>query len=201
MAVDLTPLLDPADTALVVFECQEGIVGPHSVLPGLAAAVRGGDVLSHISNLADAARKAGAPVVYCAFERGDSSMMITPLELRMRADGTAPPSMGPVVAELAPRDGDAVVTRSDGLTGFHGTGLDDTLRSTGAGTIVLTGVSVNIGILGTAIEAVNRGYTVVVPTDCVAGDPPEYAEQALRNSLRNLAFLSTSTEIAIAWAR
>jgi nicotinamidase-related amidase len=58
---------------------------------------------------------------------------------------------------------------------------------------------VNVGVLGTTIEAVNRGYTVVVPTDCVAGDPPEYAEQALRYSVRNLAFLSTCAEIEAAW--
>ena len=68
-----------------------------------------------------------------------------------------------------------------------------------ARTVVVTGVSVNVGILGTALEAVNRGYTVVVPTDCVAGDPPEYAEQALRYSVRNVAFLSTREEIEAAW--
>jgi nicotinamidase-related amidase len=194
----VTPDLDPARTALVVFECQEGIVGTDSVLPGLAAAVREGDVLSNIARLADAARASGVPVVYCTFERGARSTMNTPLEIRMRAGGHAPPSMGPIVAELAPADGDVVIARSEGLTGFHGTGLDDALGP--SRTIVLTGVSVNIGILGTAIEAVNHGYTVVVPTDCVAGDPPDYAEAALRYSLRNLAFLSTSTDIADAWS-
>lgn len=204
MAVDLKPNLDPARSAVVVFECQERIVGPDSVLPGLARAVRDRDVLSHISDLADAARSAAVTVVHCTFERGDASTinastMNTPLELRMRAGGAAPPSMGPIVAELAPRDTDVVVTRSDGLTGFHGTILDHALRSAGATTIVLTGVSVNIGILGTAIEAVNRGYTVVIPTDCVAGDPPEYADQALRYSLRNVAFLTTSADVARSW--
>lgn len=201
MAVDLTPLVDPTQTALVVFECQEGIVGSDSLLPGLAAAVRDGRVLEHIAFLADAARAAGVGVFHCTFERGATSTMNTPLELRMRAGGAAPPSMGPVAAELAPRADDVVVARSDGLTGFHGTSLDDRLRAVDAATIVLTGVSLNIGILGTAIEAVNRGFTVVVPTDCVAGDPPDYAEQAVRSSLRNLAFLSTSTDIARAWSR
>jgi nicotinamidase-related amidase len=204
LAVDLTPHLDPARTALVIFECQEGIVGPNSVLPGLARAVHDRDVLSHISDLADAARDARVTVFHCTFERGDTATMNaptmnTPLELRMRAGGAAPPSMGPIVVELAPRDPDVVVTRSDGLTGFHGTNLDEALRSAGAETIVLAGVSVNIGILGTAIEAVNLGYTVVIPTDCVAGDPPEYADQALRYSLRNLAFLATSAVVARSW--
>lgn len=52
--------------------------------------------------------------------------------------------------------------------------------------------------MGTAFEAVNRGYTVVVPTDCVAADPPEYKE-ALRYSVRNVAFPSTAAEIARIW--
>ncbi len=182
-----------------MFECQERIVGAGSVLPGLAAAVRDADVLSHISDLADAARVAGVPVVHCTFERAGTSSMNTPLELRMREGGDTAPSMGPIVADVTPQDGDMVIARSDGLTGFHGTALDDALRTADVRTIVLTGVSVNIGIPGTAIEAVNRGYTVVIPTDCVAGDPPEFAEQAMRYSLRNIAFLTTSSDIRAAW--
>ncbi len=34
--------------------------------------------------------------------------------------------------------------------------------------LVVTGVSVNIAVAGATIEAVNRGYPVVIPTDCVA---------------------------------
>ncbi|MDX2380050.1 MAG: cysteine hydrolase [Acidimicrobiia bacterium] len=201
MAVDLTPHLAATHTALVVFECQEGIVGPDGVLPDLAAAVRDGDVLAHIGEMAAAARESGVPVFHCMFERCEASTMNTPLELRMRAGAHSPPSIGPIVAALTPIDEDIIVTRSDGLTGFHGTDLDNRLRTAGVATIVLTGVSINVGILGTAIEAVNHGYTVIVPTDCVAGDPPEYAEQSLRYSLRNLAFLSTSAEIAQVWHR
>jgi nicotinamidase-related amidase len=62
LAVDLKPNLDPARSAVVVFECQERIVGPDSVLPGLARAVRDRDVLSRISDLADAARSAAVTV-------------------------------------------------------------------------------------------------------------------------------------------
>ncbi len=65
--------------------------------------------------------------------------------------------------------------------------------------IVLVGISLNIGVVGTAIEAVNRGYRVVVPRDCVVGDPPEYGEQVVRYSLRNMAVLSTSSDIAKTW--
>lgn len=200
MPVDLATALVRDHTALVVLECQEGIVGAASHLPNLAASARTGDVIGRIVALADAARTARVPVVFCTFDRhgaGGGTPLGTPLARRLGDTGrSAPPPMGDIVGELAPRDGDLVVDRASGLTGFHGTELDDHLRGLGVRTVVLTGVSVNLGVIGTAIEAANRGYTVVVPTDCVAGDPPEYAEQALRYTIRNVAYLSTSTELA-----
>ncbi|MEZ4215105.1 MAG: isochorismatase family protein [Myxococcota bacterium] len=205
MPYDLTPHLDPRHCALVVFECLEGVVGPKSQIPGLARAVREGKVLEHIASLADAAREAGVRVFYCEVEKradGVGNPFNTPLERRLRdasPQSGGPPAMGPTVAEVAPEPGDVVVAREHGLTGFHESGLDAYLRNTGTRTVVLVGVSVNVGIMGTSIEAVNRGYTVVVATDCVASDPPEYAELALRYSIRNVAFLSTSDEIAAAW--
>jgi hypothetical protein len=41
----------------------------------------------------------------------------------------------------------------------------------------------------------------VVPTDCVAADPPEYKEPALRYSVLNVAFLSTAAEITKTWEK
>jgi nicotinamidase-related amidase len=205
MPYDITPHLTPAHTALLVFECQEGVIGEKSHLPTLAAAARARDLVPNIAALLDSARAVGARIFYCkvAKRRDDvGNPLNTPLEIRLRnqsPDAQGGPDMGDVVAGLTPQAGDVVVTREHGLTGFYESGLDVFLRNTKVRTVVLTGVSVNIGVLGTAIEAVNRGYTVVVPTDCVAGDPPEYAEQALRYAMRNIAFLATRSEIEAAW--
>lgn len=202
MGFELSRYLRPEDCSVLVFECQEGVVGAGSFLPGLAAAVRDGGMLESIAGLLDSARSAGARVIYCTAEKrldGVGNPFNTPIEMRLRAQGGGAPDMGAIVAEVAPRDGEVVVRREHGMTGFYESGLDAYLRNSGTQTLVVTGVSVNIGVLGTAIEAVNRGYTVVVPTDCVAGDPPEYAEAALRYSVRNLAFLSTRDEIEGAW--
>lgn len=202
MGFEISRYLSPEDCSVLVFECQEGVVGAGSFLPGLASAVRDGGMLESIAGLLDSARSAGARVIYCTAEKrldGVGNPFNTPIEMRLRAQGGSVPDMGDIVAEVAPRDGEVVVRREHGMTGFYESGLDAYLRNSGTRTLVLTGVSVNIGVLGTAIEAVNRGYTVVVPTDCVAGDPPEYAEAALRYSVRNLAFLSTRDEIEGAW--
>jgi isochorismate hydrolase len=62
------------------------------------------------------------------------------------------------------------------------------------------GVSANIAVNGTAIEAMNLGYRVVVPSDGIAGDPPEYVEQLLRYTIRNVALVTTIETIVGHWA-
>jgi len=201
--IDLSEYLDAPRCALLVFECQENVIGSGSRLPGLAAAVREGGVLENASRLLGSARRAGASVYYCTAEPRESGLgrARTPLSDRIgRAAAPAgDPAMVSVVAEVAPEPGDVVIARSHGMSGFHDTGLDPCLRDRGTETVIPIGVSLNIGLVGTVIEAVNRGYRVIVPRDCVAADPPEYGEQMLRYTFRNLAYLSTSEEIATVW--
>jgi nicotinamidase-related amidase len=199
---DLAPLLRPERSALVVFECLEGVIGPASPLPGLVAAVRETGLVGNVARLAEAARAAGVPVVYCTLaEQGAAADdgAETPLQRRLRDAGGRAPALGGVVEALAPRPGDRVVCRAGGVSGFHGGTLDGALREAGTRTVVLTGVSLNIGVLGTAIEAVNHGYAVVVPTDCVAGDPPEYGAQVLRHTLRHLVWLTRTADVVDRW--
>ena len=42
----------------------------------------------------------------------------------------------------------------------------------GVTTVIATGVSLNVGILGLCLSAADLGYRVVVPTDAVVGVPP-----------------------------
>ncbi len=74
--------------------------------------------------------------------------------------GTPPTEL---IHELGPEPADLVSARLHGVSPFTGTSLDSWLRSLGVDTVVATGVSVNLGVLGLAIEAVNLGYRVVVP--------------------------------------
>lgn len=205
MPLDIAPLIAPEHTGLVVFECQEGVIGDRGHLPGLASAVREGDVVARIAALIAGARRAGVRVFHCTLARrpdGVGAAFNTPLERRLheaRPKGTQVVDMGPVVAALAPQPEDVVAAREHGLTGFHESGLDDYLRNTGVRTLVLVGVSLNIGIPGTAIEAVNRGYAVVVPVDCVAADPASYAREVLQHTVRPVAWLVRSAEVLDAW--
>lgn len=204
MAIDMTALLAPAHTALLVMECQEGVIGSAAGASPLAEAVARGGVVETIATLIDAARAVGVPVFYLnasrrADRRGSTENCLL-LALSRRSEPLVVGSTRQaVVAALAPADSDFVVTRMHGLTPFHGTELDSILRNLGIHTVVATGVSVNVGITGLTMEAVNSGYQVVLPRDAVAGTPDAYVEAVLQNTLRLLATVTTSEDVVTAW--
>ena len=80
-----------------------------------------------------------------------------------------------------------------------GTDLDAVLRNLGATTVVGVGVSVNVGMLDFAMDAVNAGYQMVLPRDAVAGIPVEYAEAVLDNTLSLIATLPATDDVLAVW--
>jgi nicotinamidase-related amidase len=202
MPLDLTPHLVPSRTAVVNMECQENLLGPNSILPGLAASAARVGLVDNCARLFDAARAVGVRIYYCTDERrpdGFGFARNTLVHLRMKGDTDGAGGHGPVMAPISPKPEDVVFRREQGLTGFFATGLDAYLRNTGVTTVIVTGVSLNIAVLGTSIEAMNLGYTVVVPSDCIASDPPEYADWALKGTIRNIAYVVPSSTIVDHW--
>jgi nicotinamidase-related amidase len=204
--VDLDALVQPGHTAVLTMEMQRGVVGDLSVIPELAVAVAESGMVDRIAGLIGAARGAGVRVVHCTAEfREDragsaanspllTAMLRRPSHLVAGSDAVA------VLPELGPEPSDLVSPRAHGLSPFTGTSLDITLRNLGVRTVVPTGASVNLGIIGLAIEAVNLGYQVVLPTDCVTGVPSSYADDVVRYSLSLLATCTTAAEVARSWA-
>lgn len=207
MPLDLDTLLDPAHTAVLTMELQRGVIGDLAMIPDLADEVRALDVLDHVRALCAAAREVGARVVHCTAEfRADraGSKANAPM-LRATAAGgpnlvVGTPSVE-VVPEIDPHPADLVSPRRHGLSPFTGTDLDALLRNLGIETVVATGVSLNIGVLGMAIEAVGLGYTVVVPPDAVAGVPHEYAQQVLTHTIPPVAYRVSTAQIIEVWTR
>jgi len=207
VALDLAELLAPASTAVLTMELQRGVVGDRASIPDLAAEVEARGVLAAAGRLAAAAREAGVPVVHCTAQfRPDRAGSATnaPL-LAVMAKREQHLLVGSpeaeVVPELGPDPRDLVVPRWSGVSPFAGTALDVTLRNLGERTVVAAGVSVNLAVLGLAIEAVNLGYRVVVATDAVAGTPADYADAVLDGTIALLATRRTVDEIAGVWSR
>jgi nicotinamidase-related amidase len=203
--VDLAELLAPATTAVLTMELQRGVVGDRASIPDLAREVAARGVLEAASRLAGAARGAGVPVVHCTAEfrpdRAGSATNAPLLAVMAKRPNhlLAGSPEAELVPELGPDPRDLVVPRLSGVSPFTGTALDVVLRNLGVRTVVATGVSVNLAVLGLAIEAVNLGYRVVVATDAVAGTPAEYADAVLDGTIALLAARLTVDAIAQVW--
>lgn len=198
MPIDLRELLDPRRCAVITSECQRGVLQPGAALSALADAVTKSGMIPRVASVLDAARAAEVPVLHGIVVRrpdgGGVSANCLLLAATRKSKGPgllAGSDAAAVVPEFGPAPSDYVVARHHGVSLFHDSEMDSLLRSLGRRTVVLVGVSLNVALLGTAIEAVNRGYQVVVPRDGVVGTPLEYGETVLDNSLRLLATLTT----------
>ncbi|MDO8390968.1 MAG: isochorismatase family cysteine hydrolase [Actinomycetota bacterium] len=204
MAIDLAPHLDPAHTAVVALEVQQHMLDPKTALiPGVAAHAEAIGLVRNVAALMAAARRLGAPVVYVSDERREDGKGAVKNLMIGRAIAGAESrswSHGPIHHLLTPQPGDISLGREHGMTGFYTTPLDAYLRNLEVTTVILVGVSANIAVAGTAIEAMNLGYRVIVPNDCIAGDPPEYVQQLLKFTIRNVAMVAPVQAILDHWA-
>jgi nicotinamidase-related amidase len=198
--------LEPATCAVVTMELQRGVVGDLATHPDLVAAIA--PALPRIASLCDAGRSAGARVVHAtvAFRPGAEGFTTnSPIQrASARANATLLAVGSPgveVVADIAPSPDDVVAVRHSGMTPFTGTDLHETLQRLGVDTVVATGVSVNIGVLGLVISAADLGYRVVVPADAVAGVPDDYAAAVLAGTISLLATVTTTADLIAAMRR
>src|SRR3546814_16811381 len=93
---------------------------------------------------------------------------------------------------------DIVRDRPAGRIDFKAATRDVTLRRMNVTTVVLTGVSTNVAMPGNTMTAVDLGYHVVIPEDCIAGSDADTHKLILENQLRLLARISTADEVIAA---
>jgi len=192
--------------AVIVSEMQRGIVDrAMTELPGLADEVVSRQVSERIGRLADAARSHGVPVVWSLIEpRADrvGTSRNSPLSSMVaRGNLVAGTATVEIAGGLQVHPKDIVITRVHGLTPFHGTDLDPILRALRVTTVVLTGVSTNVALTGGAIEAVNRGYQVVLPADCTAGSSADAHARHLDEFFSLMGAVTDGDTVSAAFAR
>ena len=202
--VELSSLVAPGHTVLVTQECQNGIIGEQSALPGLAATAAG--MRAAAGALAAGARAAGVPVIHCvALRRPDGKAASTNARMYAAAikSGMAlhPGSLeAEVIPEIGVDERDIVLGRFHGLGPMGGTDLDMVCRNLGATTIVGVGVSVNVGMLSFGLDAVNHGYQFVLPRDAVTGVPQEYVDAVIQNTFAVIGTVVDSGELLDIWS-
>ncbi|UQA96871.1 cysteine hydrolase [Streptomyces halobius] len=199
--------LDPASTVLLTVECQRGVVGPDSALPELADAARKSGALTNVARLVAAAHDAGVQVLHAVAERrpdgrgASHNARLFKAAERLPVQQTIGSTAVRVADPIPVTEDDLVVRRLHGLSPIAGTEVDALLRNVGCRTLIVTGVSANVAVPNAVFDAVNLGYTAVVPADAIAGVPADYTPAMVRNTLALVATVTTTDAVLTCWKR
>jgi len=162
-------------TALVCIEYQNEFTTEGGKLyGGVKDVMASTGMLAKTAALAEAVRAAGGKVFH--------------VPIMFKADGTDNPNKNlgilagcykdslftentwnsEICKEMAPKEGDVVVTGKKGLDAFPNTSLEPELKAAGIETVALCGFLTNCCVESTMRTACEKGYNVVTVTDCCA---------------------------------
>ena len=193
--------LDPARTALILQDLQNDVMidGGAFADSGAPDHARSQNVVENVKALADAARRAGVPVIHVWYlvEEGAAGLrQNAPLFEGVRgANALVRGTWGAAPAEgLERQPGDFVVEKMR-MNGFYETRLDILLRGLGADQLIITGAWTNMSIEHTARHGADAGYRVVVAADGTSTVDDDWQRAALEYAMTNVAQVATCAEI------
>jgi nicotinamidase-related amidase len=198
----------PARTALVIVDMQADFASPDGAM-GRAGADLGAvpAALVAAQRLADAARTAGAPVVFVALTTSPQDDSAAWAE-RFRRQGADPATSlalcrsgtrGAALVGPIPLAGEPVVGKLR-YSGFFRTDLDALLQRLGVDTLVIAGLTTDCCVDCTARDAFHLDYQVFVPRDACAAYDADLHAATLKSLAQNFAILVTSDDVVAAWA-
>jgi bifunctional isochorismate lyase / aryl carrier protein len=177
---------DPARAVLLVHDLQHHFL---SAFPAGEEPLTG--LLSNTARLLARARRLGVPVVYST-QRGGQTREERGLQYDFWGPGAAAgPEALAVPAQIAPADGDTVLTKWK-YSAFVRTGLGSLLRDRGRDQLVITGVYAHIGVLMSAADAWSRDIQAFVVADAVADFSRADHDMALRWAAGRCAVVTTA---------
>ncbi|WP_313626178.1 hydrolase [Kosakonia sp.] len=181
--------LNAEKTALVVIDLQEGILpfagGPHTAQ----------DVVQRAATLAEKFRANGSPVVLVRV--GWSADFAEALKQPVDAPTgghTLPENWWVYPQALGKKESDIEVTKRQ-WGAFYGTDLELQLRRRGIDTIVLCGISTNIGVESTARNAWELGFSLVIAEDACSAGSNEQHQSSLKYIFPRISRVRSTDEI------
>ena len=185
--------LDAQRVALVVIDLQKGILA----LP--AAPYSASEVVERAAALCRAARQAGSTVVLVRVTpSADGKDGLRPVaDLVPLTPHPLPPDWAELAPELDQQPTDVVVTKRQ-WGAFYGTELDLQLRRRGVDTIVLCGISANVGVESTARDAYERAYNLVLVEDAIAARSAEEHVFVMRTVFPRIGRVRETGEVVAA---
>ena len=126
------------------------------------------DAVEQSVTLLDAARNTGVPVIYTKVlyhpSGVDGGLFVKKVPaLRMLVEGEPLAEIDP---KIPPAPEDLVIVKNY-PSPFFGTSLNSTLMGLGIDTLILLGCSTSGCVRAAAIDAIQYGYRVIVPRECV----------------------------------
>lgn len=184
--------LDAKTTALVLIDLQEGIL-PFAGGPNTAD-----QVVSRAAALAEKFRAVGAPVVLVrvGWSADFAEALKQPVD-EGHAGGGLPDNWWTYAPGLGKKDSDLEVTKRQ-WGAFYGTDLELQLRRRGIDTIVLAGISTNIGVESTARNAWELGFNLVVAEDVCSAFSTEQHNSSFQWIFPRIGRVRQSDEIIAA---
>lgn len=181
--------LDAEKTALVVIDLQEGILpfagGPHSA----------DEVVTRAAKLAERFRASGAPVVLVRVGWSEDFAEALKQPVDISAGGQAlPANWWTYPQTLGNQASDIEVTKRQ-WGAFYGTDLELQLRRRGIDTIVLCGISTNIGVESTARNAWELGFGLVIAEDACSAADAEQHQGSMKHIFPRISRVRSTEEI------
>ena len=168
--------ISPERTALVVIDMQKGIASMGRDLKPYGADT----VIKNVALLVSAFRKSNSKVFLVHVTGTDGKDMLNPLvDNAPNWGGERPADWADFIDEIKPTPNDIVITKRQ-WGAFYGTELDLQLRRRHIDTIVLCGISTNIGVEMTAREAYQHGYNLVLVEDAMSSQSKEEHDASVR---------------------
>ncbi|EQD29334.1 isochorismatase hydrolase [mine drainage metagenome] len=188
-ASDLSSIMEPENTALVVWDVQNMLVN---------RIFNKDEFLQRLEKVMEAARKAGIPVFFTK---------ITPLPDRFESQARKMAYKGSfsnikkedLELYLKPTDNEIVFNKHTASI-FIGTPFELMLNNAGIKNILFAGIATEIGVESSAREASNRGYMPIIIRDCVSSSDKDAHERSLQN-LDKMMAISSSEEVISAMAK
>jgi nicotinamidase-related amidase len=187
--------------ALVVIHMQNAIVKAPSPLEvlGHPRATAEDEVIPHIARLLAVFRERGLPVVFTAAVHPEAPELPAyggfwgaVRDMTVNQAGTRDVE---IVDELAPRDGEPVVHNWP-FDVFRRTGLEELLRGQGVETIVLVGVSTGMAVIIAAYQAADRGFNLILPSDCITDGNRQLHEAIMTGIMPVIGLVTSSEDVA-----
>ncbi|HEX2927531.1 MAG TPA: hydrolase [Ruminiclostridium sp.] len=183
-------IINAEKTALVVIDLQKGIASRQG------APYTSTQVIENATGLVNAFSQKGAFVVLVRLSSADGKDLLKPDTDLKPNPVQLPEGWDSFIPELSGFGNAHIITKKQ-WGAFFGTDLDLQLRRRGIDTIVLCGVSTNIGVDTTAREAFQLGYNQIFAEDAMTASTQEEHDYVCKYIFPRIGKIRSSEEIIL----